>query len=81
MIWALLAILVVAGVAAIVNDVVYYGSLFESDLVVRTAVLMALALFIGRGFLWRGASTSWLKYGVIWLAIILGIALLYRWTT
>ncbi|MFC0242844.1 hypothetical protein [Rhodopseudomonas telluris] len=80
MIWALLAILAVAGAAAIVNDGVYSGSLFESDLVVRTAILMALALFIGRGFLRPGTSANWLRYGVIWLAIALGIALLYRWT-
>lgn len=80
MLWALLAILVVVGAAAIVNDGVYSGSLFESDLVIRTAVLMALALFIGRGLFRRGASASWLKYGAIWLAIALGIALLYRWT-
>ncbi|WP_420135499.1 hypothetical protein [Rhodopseudomonas sp.] len=80
MIWALLAILVVAGAAAIVNDGVYSGNLFESDLVVRTAILMALALFIGRGFLRRGVSVNWLKHGAIWLAIVLAIALLYRWS-
>ncbi|MCG6204289.1 hypothetical protein LPW26_06555 [Rhodopseudomonas sp. HC1] len=80
MLWALLAILVVAGVAAVVNDGVYSGNLFETDLVVRTAVLMALALFIGRGLFRRGTSTNWLKHGAIWLAIALGIALLYRWS-
>ncbi|RJF78686.1 hypothetical protein [Rhodopseudomonas palustris] len=80
MLWGLLAILVVAGIAAIVNDGVYSGSLFESDMLIRSAVLMALALFIGRGLLRRGAPAKWLKHGAIWLAIALGIALLYRWS-
>ena len=80
MLWALLAILVVAGLAAIINDGVYSGNLFDTDLIVRSAVLMALALFIGRGLIRRGVSANWVKFGAIWLAIALGIALLYRWS-
>jgi len=76
--WLLIAIVVTGGVAAIVNDAVYDGRLFDSSMVVGVAMLSALALFVGRGMLRGTAPSQWLQHALIWAAIVLAVAVAYR---
>ncbi|MBI5129495.1 MAG: hypothetical protein HZA66_08630 [Rhodopseudomonas palustris] len=76
--WLLIAIVLIGGGAAIVNDVGYDGGLFDSGTVVSVAALSALTLYLGRGFL-RGADRgAWLQHALIWAAIALTVAVAYR---
>ncbi|WP_022723877.1 hypothetical protein [Rhodopseudomonas sp. B29] len=78
MVLVLIAILVSAGVAAIVNDAAFGGALFDSGTVVSVAMLSALTLFVGRGLLRVTTRGRWLTHALIWAAIVLAIALAYR---
>ena len=78
MLWLLIAIVSVGGAAAIVNDAVYGGSLFNSGTVVSIAALSALTLWIGRGYLSDTKPSQWLQHTAIWTAIALGVGLIYR---
>jgi hypothetical protein len=77
-VWVLIAIVLVGGAAAIVNDAAYAGGLFDSSTVVSIAALSALTLYLGRGF-WRGANRGeWAQHALIWAAIVLAVAVGYR---
>jgi hypothetical protein len=77
-VWVLIAIVLIGGAAAIVNDAAYGGGLFDSATVVSIAALSALTLYLGRGF-WRGAGRGdWLRHALIWVAIALAVAVGYR---
>jgi hypothetical protein len=75
--WLLIAIVVTGGVAAIVNDSAYDGRLFDSSMVVGVAMLSALTLFVGRGFVRGTAPSQWLHHALIWTAIALAVAVTY----
>ncbi|SEP30038.1 hypothetical protein SAMN05444123_113103 [Rhodopseudomonas pseudopalustris] len=77
-VWLLIAIVLVGGAAAIVNDAAYDGGLFDSATVVSVAALSALALYLGHGFLRGAKSGEWLHHALIWAAIVLTVALAYR---
>ncbi len=77
MLWVLLAILLIGGGAAVVNDLWYGGQLFDSAGAVRGAALSSLVLFIGRGLLLRSRSGRWMSDALIWAAIILAAMLVY----
>jgi hypothetical protein len=81
LLWLLIAILVTGGAAAIVNDAAYGGGLFNSGMVVQIAMLSALTLWIGRGFLRDSKTTPWFQYALIWTAIVLAVMLVYRFLT
>jgi hypothetical protein len=74
----LIAILLIGGAAAIVNDAAYGGSLFSSGIVVHVAILSALLLWIGDGFFSDTKPSQWVLYALIWMAIALGAGLIYR---
>jgi len=77
-VWILIAILLLGGAAAIVNDAAYDGGLFDSATVVSIAALSALTLYLGRGF-WRGGNRGErLRHALIWAAITLAVAVAYR---
>jgi hypothetical protein len=76
--WLLIAILLTGGAAAIVNDAAYGGELFNSGMVVQIAMLSALTLWIGRGFLRDSKTTPRLQHALIWTAIVLAVMLVYR---
>ncbi|KIZ32682.1 MULTISPECIES: hypothetical protein [Rhodopseudomonas] len=77
-VWVLLAIILIGGAAAIVNDAAYGGGLFDSATVVSVAALSALTLYLGRGW-WHGSNRGqWLQHALIWAAIALAVAVAYR---
>ena len=78
LLWLLIAILLTGGAAAIVNDAAYGGELFNSGMVVQVAMLSALTLWIGRGFLRGSKSTNWVQHALIWAAIVLAVMVLYQ---
>uniref|UniRef100_Q07HU9 Uncharacterized protein n=1 Tax=Rhodopseudomonas palustris (strain BisA53) TaxID=316055 RepID=Q07HU9_RHOP5 len=78
LLWLLIAILLTGGAAAIVNDAAYDGGLFNSGMVVQVAMLSALTLWIGRGFLRDSKTTPWVQYALIWAAIVLAVMVLYQ---
>jgi uncharacterized membrane protein YfcA len=77
-VWLLIAIVLIGGAAAIVNDAAYDGGLFDSATVVSVAALSALAVYLGRGFLHDADRRKWLPHALIWIAIALTVALAYR---
>ncbi|ABD06046.1 conserved hypothetical protein [Rhodopseudomonas palustris HaA2] len=78
MLWLLIAILLIGGGAAIVNDAAYDGRLFDSGMVVSVAALSALTVYLGRGLLGGAGRGAWLQHALIWAAIALTVALAYR---
>jgi chromate transport protein ChrA len=76
--WLLIAIVVIGGAAAIVNDIAYGGALFSSATIVSAAMLSALTLWIGRGFLRDATSGRWPLHALIWVAVVLCAMILFR---
>lgn len=79
MLWILLAILLVGGASAVVNDVWFDGRLFESATVVSVATLGAFLIYLGQGIFSRHDVRSWMYPALIWAAVAAVAGLGYFW--